>query len=186
MPRRVDHEQRRTEIALGVLAVVADGGLAAVSLRSVAEAAGVSMGRVQHYFGSKRELVLHACRTVMDLAEEQHLAAAGLSPHERIRHLLVMGIPTTVDGRRGVGVWYAFVVGAATDPELAGLVTEGWRNLRADLVSLLAEAGAVECEQLADALAAMVDGLVLRVALGSLTASQAQAAVERQLQAVLR
>lgn len=77
MPRVVDHEQRRREIAYGVLVVVAQGGIAAVSLRSVAKAAGVSMGRVQHYFASKDELVQHACRVVAQVAGEAYEAGAG-------------------------------------------------------------------------------------------------------------
>lgn len=39
-----------------MLAIVATRGLSAVSLTAVAEQAGVSTGRVQHYFATKREL----------------------------------------------------------------------------------------------------------------------------------
>ncbi|TDE58631.1 TetR family transcriptional regulator [Nonomuraea mesophila] len=51
------HEQRRNEIADAVLAIVADRGLAAVSLTEVAAQAGISPGRVQHYFPAKRQLI---------------------------------------------------------------------------------------------------------------------------------
>jgi AcrR family transcriptional regulator len=40
-----------------VLAIVADRGLAAVSLTEVAAQAGISPGRVQHYFPAKRQLI---------------------------------------------------------------------------------------------------------------------------------
>ncbi|MEV4469680.1 MULTISPECIES: TetR/AcrR family transcriptional regulator [Nonomuraea] len=51
------HEQRRAEIADAVLAIVAERGLGAVSLTEVAAQAGISPGRVQHYFPAKRQLI---------------------------------------------------------------------------------------------------------------------------------
>ncbi|MEV0828506.1 TetR/AcrR family transcriptional regulator [Nonomuraea rubra] len=51
------HEQRRNEIADAVLAIVAERGLAAVSLTTVADRAGISPGRVQHYFPAKHQLI---------------------------------------------------------------------------------------------------------------------------------
>ncbi|WP_243716084.1 TetR family transcriptional regulator [Actinomadura darangshiensis] len=53
----VEHGARRRQIADAVLAVVAERGLPAVSLAEVAAQAGVSAGRVQHYFPTKQKLV---------------------------------------------------------------------------------------------------------------------------------
>ncbi|NLZ97477.1 MAG: TetR family transcriptional regulator, partial [Micrococcus sp.] len=50
MPKIVDHEQRRRELAQAIWSIIALRGLSAVTLRSVAAEAGVSMGTVQHYF----------------------------------------------------------------------------------------------------------------------------------------
>ncbi|MEV4177940.1 TetR/AcrR family transcriptional regulator [Nonomuraea sp. NPDC049709] len=51
------HAERRNEVADAVLAIVAERGLAAVSLTTVAARAGISPGRVQHYFPAKRQLI---------------------------------------------------------------------------------------------------------------------------------
>ncbi|MGP4025891.1 TetR/AcrR family transcriptional regulator [Actinomadura sp. 3N407] len=51
------HETRRREIADAVLAIVAEHGLPAVSMTEVAARAGVSAGRVQHYFPTKQKLI---------------------------------------------------------------------------------------------------------------------------------
>lgn len=51
------HDQRRRDIAAAVLAVVAERGLPAVSLSTVAAQAGVSSGRVQYYFPTKEALL---------------------------------------------------------------------------------------------------------------------------------
>lgn len=59
MPVKVDHEQRRTQIITALLSVAAKDGLHQVTMRSTAQAAGVSLRLVQYYFGSKAQL-LHA------------------------------------------------------------------------------------------------------------------------------
>lgn len=51
------HEQRRSDVVEAVLAVAAAHGVPAVSQASVAAAAGVSPGRVQHYFPTMSDLL---------------------------------------------------------------------------------------------------------------------------------
>jgi len=57
---RVDHTARRRELTTAVWSLIARGGVEAVALRTVAAEAGVSMGRIQYYFATKDELLLHA------------------------------------------------------------------------------------------------------------------------------
>lgn len=64
-------EAQKAEIAAAVLRLVARSGMEAVSLREVAQEAGVSMGRVQHYFRTKQEMLLHGVRLAMQNMEER-------------------------------------------------------------------------------------------------------------------
>ncbi|MFI7642352.1 TetR/AcrR family transcriptional regulator [Nonomuraea sp. NPDC049400] len=73
----VHHEQRRAEIADAVLAIVAERGLAAVSLTEAAARAGISPGRVQHYFPAKRQLLEAAFERGNDLSSVRIRAKAG-------------------------------------------------------------------------------------------------------------
>ena len=66
VPKRVDHEERRRQIADALLRTAATRGLHATGMREVAAEAGVSLRLVQYYFGTKEELMLVAM---------QHLAA---------------------------------------------------------------------------------------------------------------
>ena len=66
MPKRVDHQERRRQIADALLRTAAVRGLHAAGMREVAAEAGVSLRLVQYYFGTKEELLLAAM---------QHLAA---------------------------------------------------------------------------------------------------------------
>lgn len=75
MPKIVDHEQRRRELADALWRIVASQGPAGVSIRSVAAEAGWSPGALRHYFPTREELLLFA----MDLSEARAV--------ERITHL---------------------------------------------------------------------------------------------------
>lgn len=185
VPKRIDHEQRRWEISLGVFQVIAERGIGAVSLRSVAVAASVSMGRVQHYFTSKDALVHHACRVFVGQAEQRFEAAGADPAPARLEHLLTMGLPDSDDGRIGSAVWYSFVTAAATDEVLAEIIRGAWSGLRDSIVAASpakrakgrSQAAALE----ADALAALVDGLTLRVMLGAMAPARARAVLAQQL-----
>ena len=178
MPKQVDHGERRAAIALGVVGVIAEHGIGAVSVRSVARAAGVSTGQVQHYFATKADLVLHACRLFVDRATEQHAATAGAPPRERLEHLLVMGIPATPDQRVGAAVWQGFVTAAVTDARLAEVIASAWRARRDSVVELLTEidpGSALPVPVLADLLAATADGLTTRAIVGDVDQDDARA-----------
>ncbi|MGO1974796.1 MAG: TetR/AcrR family transcriptional regulator [Propionibacteriaceae bacterium] len=174
MPKQVDHEQRRAEIAIGVVRVIAEQGLAAVSLRSVAAATEVSMGRVQHYFTNKGDLVRHACRMFVEQAQGRSGESA-----DDLRHLLTMGLPASAEERVGSAVWYTFVAAAATDDELAEIIREAWTQLGRSITAGVAEAA--DAPYLTDTLAALVDGLTLRVMLGQASPERARAVIDWHL-----
>ena len=54
VPRVVDTNARRDEICRAVWTVIARDGVEAVTLRAVAHTAGVSVGRIQHYYPNRR------------------------------------------------------------------------------------------------------------------------------------
>lgn len=56
MPRIVDHEARRAELLQGAEEVFATEGYAALSMRQLAKALGVSTGTLYHYFPTKQAL----------------------------------------------------------------------------------------------------------------------------------
>ncbi|MBB4931750.1 AcrR family transcriptional regulator [Lipingzhangella halophila] len=66
MPKIVDHEQRRRDLAEALWRVVAKAGPSAVSIRAVAAEAGWSAGALRHYFQTRDELLEFA----IELAEE--------------------------------------------------------------------------------------------------------------------
>ncbi|WP_226359702.1 MarR family transcriptional regulator [Pseudonocardia sp. ICBG1142] len=66
MPKRVDHEQRRGEIADAAWRLIAEHGPAAVTLRDVSAALGVAHGAPGHYFAGRAAIVEYAFRRALD------------------------------------------------------------------------------------------------------------------------
>ena len=94
VPKRVDHEQRRAEIIVGLWAVINGRGIEGVTYQAVAQATGISVGRIQHYFASKDDLILAGCRAIVERASDRYAnRAASLEPHEALRDLLAEPIP---------------------------------------------------------------------------------------------
>ena len=146
MPRIVDHAARRTEIVYALWAVIHEKGLDSVSFRAVAEAAGVSIGRIQHYFASKDELIREGCAQLVAAAEVQYAEAPeGAGPRRTLWHLVASPIPSTQPRRIGAAVWYAYLAKSVAEPALREIIAGAVGTARTEATVLLhgarAEAG---------------------------------------------
>lgn len=80
MPKRVDHEQRRGEIAEAAWRLIAEHGPDGVTLRDVSAALGVAHGAPGHYFAGRAAIVEYAFRRALDgLDARVAQRAAGLT-----------------------------------------------------------------------------------------------------------
>jgi AcrR family transcriptional regulator len=171
MPKVVDHEQRREELAAAVWRVASRDGLDAVTIRGVATEAGWSTGALHHYFADKEELLLFAFQIVAGRVgrrvEAARAAAAG--PLELAGELLAIGLPLDAERRDETRVWFAFLGLALTRPSLARaqrLAYRAWRKLVAEALRDAQEQGEldadVDVEREAAGLVALVDGLAVQ------------------------
>src|SRR5919198_1840349 len=74
MPRIVDHEQRRAEVAAAVWRIVSRDGLEAATVRRVAAETGMSTSVVSHYFAGKDDLLRLAFRIVVARGRDRAIA----------------------------------------------------------------------------------------------------------------
>lgn len=195
MPKVVDHAQRRTEIAFALWQVIYEQGIEAVSFRSVAQAAGVSIGRVQHYFADKDELVLHGCRQMVAAAVQdhgQHSDTVDLSAaRARLLDLLSATLSDREEFRIGASVWAAYQAKAVSDPDIAAVVTDALVGRTDALAELLATARAATpgCGPSPTAidrtdalrLASLSEGCAQRVLVGALSAHEAHDLVRAEV-----
>lgn len=132
MPKLVDHEARRRELAQAVWRVVQRDGVERASVRAVAAESGWSAGALRHYFPTQDALLHFA----MDLAAEKFTERAravdehGRPPHEhsppwRVRRLLRTLIPLDAESKVHAEVWMAFVARARVDPVLRAAGRKG-------------------------------------------------------------
>lgn len=164
---------RGAHVLDGVLRVLAGDGLSALSVRSVAAAAGVSPAQVQYYFRTRAELVTAA----FERASEEFVAAlATLAPAEpsleRLRQIIWTWLPVDSDREDRARVWVAYAATAATDKKLAVASAQLDADLRAwftDEFEALARAGQVNQTEAADVRAAQVLALVDGVTVQALT-----------------
>ena len=145
MPKQVDHHERRERIAHALWRVVDEQGWARATMREVAREAEVSLGQLQHYFGSRAEMLAFA----MEYASEQtaHRVSVGLSelddpPHPRdvLRTTLTEMLPLRPESRATSRLNTAYVLEAMHDPSLREQVGFGLREGRARVEDLIREA----------------------------------------------
>ncbi|WP_224403914.1 TetR/AcrR family transcriptional regulator [Pseudonocardia sp. ICBG1034] len=191
MPRVVDHGQRRGEIAEALWRVAAAEGLEAVSLARVAEEAGVSKGRVQHYFASRDELLDFAAQQLrlrVDGRVRARMAAATpSSPLGEVRALLTALLPLDEDARTDARVGSAFLIRALGDERLREIYRRGNRLVHTAVAERLAaardagELTGLDPAREATVLLALAGGLAESVLLGDADGAGALAVLDHQL-----
>lgn len=167
MVKRPSSEDRREQIAEAVWRVIRRDGMAAASVRTVADEAGMSTGSLRHFFATQSELLLFAMELV-SIRVEHRIAGIEFDPDIRraIRQFAEQFVPLDADRREEMQVWEAFAAASRTESALAVVRERTDRTLFGhfrQFVEALSDAGflrsgsTVECEAMR--LHALVDGL---------------------------
>ena len=107
MPKIVDHQKRRDEIALVACRVVARFGFEQATIVRIARAAGYTTGMVAHYFDAKQDIIVAALRLILRRIEER-LTPRAAADQPPLLTLLTEALP--VDETRYIecAFWIAF------------------------------------------------------------------------------
>ncbi|MFB6818045.1 TetR/AcrR family transcriptional regulator [Streptomyces sp. NPDC056347] len=139
MPKVVDHQARRIQVADAVQQLITEQGLDRVTVARTAAAAGVSVGHVQHYFSTKDEMLLFTHERVVRKALERVSALEERSRVQRlpIRDVVTDGLaewlPVDPPRRSAHRVALAFVGRTVDNPRLAHAHAETGRLIRSML-----------------------------------------------------
>ncbi|MPZ81126.1 MAG: TetR family transcriptional regulator [Actinophytocola sp.] len=187
MPKRVDHDERRRELAAALVRCAGVHGLHATGFREVAREAGVSVNLVQYYFPTKAELLrgglLHLRATIAT-----RLPAPGEGPPAaQVRAIMHELLPTDEVSADLYRLHAAYAALAFTDPRLADQPhTAGPDQIQPTLAALLKEANPDADPALAaTSLLALGTGLSAYLAAGHLTMDAATRVLDDQLDRVL-
>jgi AcrR family transcriptional regulator len=190
MPKLIDHEVRRAEIAEALWRIVMREGVSGVSVRDVAAEAGISSGSLRHVFADKEELLAYSMELIYRRVGERIVALPPADdPLSRAMAVIAEVLP--LDERRTVEmrVNLALVTDAVAHPRLAAVARsahDGLRQLCRRVISGLADEGLVSPTRDLDAeairLHAVVDGIAFHLVLGDNDSpSTARTIVEQHL-----
>jgi AcrR family transcriptional regulator len=198
MPKLVDHEQRRRQIAEALLRVAGARGLHQAGLREVAAEAGMSVRLIQYYFGTKEQLLLYATQHLaVALADraKARIAAVGpdAGPRAIIEAILAEALPDDEDSRAFNVIWTSYLALSLTDPalDMGPLIKDS--DVVIDVVAAQLRAAqdggrmplGLDADLEATSLVALSAGLGTSVLVGDRDAAQAWAVLRYQLDRLL-
>lgn len=168
MPKIGMEPVRRQALIDATISAVGERGSLDVTMSEIAGRAGVSSALAHHYFGAKDELLFATMRRLLaDLGRDtvRELARAE-TPRQRISAVIAVNFSSGQFRHEIIHAWLAFYVEAQRSTALRRLLRVYARRLNSNLMSaLLPLMRRGEAERMAEAIAAMIDGLYIRRAL---------------------
>src|SRR5262252_1179297 len=141
MPRVVDAEVRRSEIAAAVLQVLARDGVEAVTMRGVANELGCTTGLLTHWVDSRAALIRLALAAIVQRQTDRAIACLG-DGVESVLQALEQFLPLDEERREEARIWLGFWALAVHDPELRAEHRSRYREFRQNCTRFLRDNGA--------------------------------------------
>ena len=171
-----------------VIAAIHDRGSLDITMRQIADRAGVSTALAHHYFGAKDSLVLATMRYLLtELSGDlQQAAQAAPDPRARLSAILAANFGEAQFRPATASAWLAFYVLAQESPDAHRLLRIYIRRLESNLIHSLCPllAGKPQhyyetpireaAHRIAQEVGALIDGLYLRRALRSVSMTRAE------------
>lgn len=141
--RREGKDMRRDAMIAAALELIAEGGIAAATVRAIAERAGITPGLIRHYFKAKEDLTRAAYRTLMErmtAASELVLDTAPSGPEARLAAFVAASLRPPVVDPAAMGLWAGFIHRVQQDPllrEVHRTTYLGYRDVLQGLIAAL-------------------------------------------------
>lgn len=171
MPKIVDHEKRRKQIAEATWRVILERGMEGATVRNIAKEAQISLGALRHYFSSQDELLVYA----MDLVKEQSterinkITRQNLPPKEMVLKVLLEIVPINQDNMAEMEVWFSFIAYARHQEDVFDIQNDGIFIGMQKLINLLEHSNLLkkelDKELETERLYALIDGIALHAML---------------------
>lgn len=167
MPKIVNHEKRKIQIAEATWKVIVEEGLEHASVRNIAKASGISAGSLRHYFTSQSDLLQYSMKLVSDRVQQR----AGSKDYngealEMLTDLICEILPVDDERRVETEVWFIFSAKSLADASLQSLSHQVYGEMRGmflHIVNTMQAVGlageGIDAELEAIRLHALVDGM---------------------------
>jgi TetR/AcrR family transcriptional repressor of bet genes len=190
MPKIGMEPLRRRALIDATISAIGERGSLDVTMSEIAGRAGVSSALAHHYYGPKDELLLATMRHILaELTADMRRALRSAStPRQRVSAVVAVNFSDAQFQPETIAAWLAFYVEAQKSPALRRLLKVYARRLHSNLLSgLTGILPRSEADRVAEATAALIDGLYIRRALkdGVPNAATAIALIEDYLETKL-
>lgn len=187
----MNYDERRRQLIEAVCALADSRGLEGVTLRDVAQHAGVSMAAVQRCFRDKDDMLMLALRHVSEKFTARARSVAAEPAHSALARVSADLALLGPGQRPEAQVWLAFAARAAVTPAMARILQDGYPQVHRLIASLIRQAASasgatVDAELEARTLLALADGLTVQVLLGQLGRDEARQTLDAHVQKLCR
>lgn len=168
MPKLGMEPLRRAALVDATIDCIGQAGSLDVTVSQIARTAGMSSALAHHYFGAKDQMLLAAMRHILTLYGATVRTALGgaQTPRARLDAIVGANFDTGQFRRPVVSAWLNFYVQAHQSAAARRLLNIYQRRLRSNLIHGLRPLIGKRAGPGAAALAALIDGLYIRAALG--------------------
>jgi TetR/AcrR family transcriptional repressor of bet genes len=158
---------RREALVKATIAEIGAQGSLDVTVARIARRAGVSSALAHHYFGGKDDMLIAAMRHILGAygAAVRSGLAAAQSPRDRIDAILAASFAPQNYRADTVAAWLNFYVRAQSMPQARRLLGIYRGRLAANLIHALRPVAGGGAPDVAETLAALIDGIYIRTAL---------------------
>ena len=168
MPKLGMEPIRRGALVEATIHEIGARGALDVTVAQIARRAGMSPALAHHYFGSKEAMFAASMRHVLTLygAEVRGALSMARGPRARLEAIIRASFTPAQFRPEMVAAWLNFYVQAQRSDEARRLLHVYQRRLRSNLHHAFRQVAPQQARTLTRGLAAMIDGLYLRQALG--------------------
>jgi TetR/AcrR family transcriptional regulator, transcriptional repressor of bet genes len=168
MPRTGAESQRRKALIDAAVHMIGQNGSLDVSVKQIADLAGMSPALAFHYFGDKDAIIIETMRHLLrQFSREATSQLTGVAdPIGRVQAIIAASFAPSQFDRRSIAAWLVFYLHAYSSEQAARLLHIYTRRLHSNLLEPLRKL--LPENQAADAavnVAATIDGLYIRHAL---------------------
>lgn len=169
MPKVGMEPIRRDAMINAAIQEIGRTGSLDVTVSQIARRAGVSSALVHHYFGSKEQVFLAAMRRVlMDYGTEVRGALLmAETPEQRVTAIIRASFSASNFKREVLSAWLNFYVAAQNSDDARRLLVIYQRRIVSNLAYSLRPLVGARASDVASRMAALIDGIYLRMGLGA-------------------
>ncbi|MFU8881860.1 MAG: choline-responsive transcriptional repressor BetI [Rhodobacterales bacterium] len=168
MPKLGMEPIRRAALVEATITEIGTSGTLDVTVAQIARRAGMSSALAHHYFGGKEQIFLAAMRHTLSLyaAGVRGALVMAAGPQQRLEAVVRASFAGSNFRREVVAAWLNFYVLAQASDDARRLLAVYQRRLRSTLTHDLRPLVGARAPQVADRIAALIDGVYLRQSLG--------------------